>query len=379
MLSTALNQLVGWTDSNKNNNNDKLQEQPSITSTLVSSNSLPSSISTKDDHSSSDSDSGSEDSDSDESDSDISEGEEDQETNERLKDLFLKAKQSARERQTLVAQLEGVSSSKSSAGDTLAGQDEMVLFGDEDDEEEDVEDSEESPEDGENRATPKPSTSKSASSKQPLLSAALTRPLILSAPTSSSSSVFSSIAMIPQKNKGKGKELARGITLAQDLAGASIEDTNVGGKGEKWGKGPTPKLSKKERLARKPRTAGPQWFNMPATELTPEVKREIQAMKMRNALDPKRFYKGGAKDDKSVPEFFSLGHILPSSHSASTSLPAVARKRTFIEELMDDDQAKSYTKRKTAEVMERGMSGRKRQKKNARQKSEGGKQRRKGK
>lgn len=45
---------------------------------------------------------------------------------------------------------------------------------------------------------------------------------------------------------------------------------------------------------------------MPATELTPEVKREIQAMRMRNALDPKRFYKGGAKDDKKLPEFFSV-------------------------------------------------------------------------
>jgi hypothetical protein len=45
---------------------------------------------------------------------------------------------------------------------------------------------------------------------------------------------------------------------------------------------------------------------MPAPTMTPELKREIQAMRLRNALDPKRFYKGGAKDDKKMPEFFSV-------------------------------------------------------------------------
>lgn len=93
--------------------------------------------------------------------------------------------------------------------------------------------------------------------------------------------------------------------------------------------------------------------------MTPELKREIQALRLRNALDPKRFYKGGAKDSKKMPEFFQLGHVLPShSGSVSTATPAIARKRTFVEELVDDEQAKAYTKRKTAEVQARGMSGR---------------------
>ena len=53
-------------------------------------------------------------------------------------------------------------------------------------------------------------------------------------------------------------------------------------------------------------TAGPKWFNMPAQVMTPELKREVQAMRLRNALDPKRFYKGGAKDSKTMPEFFQV-------------------------------------------------------------------------
>ena len=60
---------------------------------------------------------------------------------------------------------------------------------------------------------------------------------------------------------------------------------------------------------------------------------------------------------------FQLGHILASTASASTANPAAARKRSFVEELVDDEQARAYTKRKTSEVMARGMSGRSRQKK----------------
>jgi hypothetical protein len=100
-------------------------------------------------------------------------------------------------------------------------------------------------------------------------------------------------------------------------------------------------------------------------------------MRLRNALDPKRFYKGGAKDAK-LPEFFAvrtltsslvrshlttchlqLGHVIASTQSSSTAAPTIARKRTFVEELVDDEQAKAYTKKKfVGEVMVRGMSGR---------------------
>ena len=69
-----------------------------------------------------------------------------------------------------------------------------------------------------------------------------------------------------------------------------------------------------------------------------------------------------------------LGHILPSTSSASNAVTAIPRKRTFVEELVDDEQAKAYTKRKfQSEVMVRGMSGRGRSKKGGRAKGRGGK------
>ncbi|ORY73587.1 Fcf2 pre-rRNA processing-domain-containing protein [Leucosporidium creatinivorum] len=308
------------------------RQSASLTSTLVSSHSGSSSSSSS---SASDSDDSDDDSDdSDDSDSD-DEDEEDQETTLRLKDLLLKAKQSAKAKAAGSAKVGG-------EDDQLAGNEGVVLFGDDDDEEESDEDEEE---DG---TTPRPSTSTSSSKPKVSLPPSLVRPLQLRAPTAAS-------LLDP---KGKGKATSGPLTLAQDLGGA-IQGESGSGKGDRWGKAPAAQLSKKERKALKLPTAGPKWFNMPATAMTPELKREIQAMRLRNALDPKRFYRSSAKEDKALPEFFQLGHVLPShAGSVSTAPTAAARKRTFVEELVDDEQARAYTKRKTQEVMARGMSGR---------------------
>ncbi|KAK4692255.1 hypothetical protein P7C70_g9170, partial [Phenoliferia sp. Uapishka_3] len=295
-----------------------------ITSTLVSLHTPSPSTSSASSSSDSDSDADSDD----DSDQDTT----DSETNERLKDLFLKAKASAREKANQAES--AVSERKERKGDTLAGQEEVVRFDDDDDEDED-----------DDTSTPLPSSSRS----RPALPQSLIRPVHLKPTKSTDVATYNGSAN--DSLKGKAKE-----TLGQDLGAENV-------RGEKWGTAPRARLSKKEMKERNPRTAGKNWFNMPATELTPEVKREIQAMRLRNALDPKRFYKGGAKDDKKLPEFFSLGHILPSTASASTAPIAAARKRTFVEELVEDDQARAYTKRKTSEVMTKGMSGKARGKK----------------
>jgi hypothetical protein len=39
--------------------------------------------------------------------------------------------------------------------------------------------------------------------------------------------------------------------------------------------------------------------------MTPEIKREIDALRLSNQLDPKKFLRGGAKKDK-VGEFFQV-------------------------------------------------------------------------
>jgi len=57
---------------------------------------------------------------------------------------------------------------------------------------------------------------------------------------------------------------------------------------------------------------------MPATPMTPELKRELDAMRLRNSLDPKKFMKGGAKNDK-IGEFFQV------------RLPTVLHPHSFVE------------------------------------------------
>jgi hypothetical protein len=50
-------------------------------------------------------------------------------------------------------------------------------------------------------------------------------------------------------------------------------------------------------------TAGKKWFDMPATEITPTIKRDLTLLQMRNVLDPKRHYRASAK---TLPKYFQV-------------------------------------------------------------------------
>ena len=47
---------------------------------------------------------------------------------------------------------------------------------------------------------------------------------------------------------------------------------------------PLTRLNEQKKKA----TAGKNWFDLPRTELTPQLKRDLQLIKMRNVLDPHR-------------------------------------------------------------------------------------------
>ncbi|KAI0684920.1 hypothetical protein BC835DRAFT_1310293, partial [Cytidiella melzeri] len=69
-------------------------------------------------------------------------------------------------------------------------------------------------------------------------------------------------------------------------------------------------LTKKEQKALKTKTAGASWFDLPApseAEL-PKLYREVEALRLRNQLDPKRFYRkeaGEGKGIKGLPKYFA--------------------------------------------------------------------------
>merc|ERR1711957_412289 len=63
------------------------------------------------------------------------------------------------------------------------------------------------------------------------------------------------------------------------------------------------KLRKKEKKAIKGETLD-KWFGMPKAKMTPELEAELKAIKMRGALDAKRFYKGN--DSRELPTHFHM-------------------------------------------------------------------------
>jgi len=126
-------------------------------------------------------------------------------------------------------------------------------------------------------------------------------------------------------------------------------------------------LTKKEKKELRSKTAGPGWFDLPAPSEAdlPRLYREVEALRLRNQLDPKRFYKkdeGEGKGIKGLPKYFAIGTILPSSTPFGTAsgdnLTRANRKRTLVDELVDDAEAKRYAKKKFDDLQSvRGAKG----------------------
>ncbi|XP_051964673.1 uncharacterized protein LOC127630871 [Xyrauchen texanus] len=108
--------------------------------------------------------------------------------------------------------------------------------------------------------------------------------------------------------------------------------------------------AKLKRKAEREKTTGDSWFNMKAPELTEELKNDLKALKMRSALDPKRFYKKNDRDG--FPKYFQVGTVVDSPVDFYNSrIPKKHRKRTIVEELLADAEFRSYNKKKYQEIM----------------------------
>lgn len=127
-------------------------------------------------------------------------------------------------------------------------------------------------------------------------------------------------------------------------------------------------MTKKEKKALKKLTAGPDWFNLPAPAEAdlPRLHREVEALRLHNQLDPKRFYRkeeGEGKGIKGLPKYFAIGKVVtsntPFNTASSDNLTRAERKRTLVDELVDDTEARRYAKKKFTNLQEvRGARGR---------------------
>ncbi|KAI0081578.1 Fcf2-domain-containing protein [Panus rudis PR-1116 ss-1] len=127
-------------------------------------------------------------------------------------------------------------------------------------------------------------------------------------------------------------------------------------------------LTKKELKALRKKNRKLGWAELPTPSEAdlPRLYREVEAMRLRNQLDPKRFYKkepGEGKGLKGLPKQFAIGTIIaeptPFGTPSGDNLPKSLRKRTLVDELVDDAEAKSYAKKKFKELQTvRGARGR---------------------
>lgn len=103
-------------------------------------------------------------------------------------------------------------------------------------------------------------------------------------------------------------------------------------------------------------SAGKNWFNMPAPTLTPELKRDLQLLKLRNVIDPKQHFK--KNDTKGIPKFFQVGRVVEGpTEFYSARLTKKEQKQTFADELLSNPTLKSYRKRKYMEIQEQKEQG----------------------
>lgn len=111
------------------------------------------------------------------------------------------------------------------------------------------------------------------------------------------------------------------------------------------------KKLKQQRKWDREKTKGKKWFNLPATEITEEVKRDLEVIQMRSALDRKHFYK--RNDMQGLPKYFQIGKVMDSPlEYYNGRLTNKERKRTIVDELMADVEFTKYNKRKYKEIIE---------------------------
>lgn len=91
-------------------------------------------------------------------------------------------------------------------------------------------------------------------------------------------------------------------------------------------------------------TAGAAWGHMRAPELTAEAKRELLIVKMRGALDSKRFYRA-SDNGKGLPKYFQLGTLVEGAEEGVRGrMGKRTRKGSMLQELMTDDAVRKRAK-----------------------------------
>ncbi|XP_069006521.1 deoxynucleotidyltransferase terminal-interacting protein 2 [Embiotoca jacksoni] len=107
---------------------------------------------------------------------------------------------------------------------------------------------------------------------------------------------------------------------------------------------------KLKHRAEREKSTGDGWFNMKAPEMSQELKGDLQVLKMRGSMDPKRFYK--KNDREGFPKYFQVGTVVDSAVDFYHSrVPKKQRKRTMVEELLADAEFRHNNKKRYQQIV----------------------------
>mmetsp|Transcript_23176 Transcript_23176/g.77799 ORF Transcript_23176/g.77799 Transcript_23176/m.77799 type:complete len:113 (+) Transcript_23176:282-620(+) len=95
--------------------------------------------------------------------------------------------------------------------------------------------------------------------------------------------------------------------------------------------------------------------------MTQEIKDDLQALKMRDVADRKRFFKSSDYKKNELPTAFQLGTVIAGATDfQSERIARRDRKQSLLQELMGDSSVRKYAKKKHLEVQEATQRGGKR-------------------
>lgn len=92
--------------------------------------------------------------------------------------------------------------------------------------------------------------------------------------------------------------------------------------------------------------------------MTESLKRDLQILKMRSVLDPKRHYRKENTKTNNLPKTFEVGTLISgNTESAAHKIRRKDQRETIVDELLSDMTRREYFKRKTAEIDAKKRSG----------------------
>ena len=110
------------------------------------------------------------------------------------------------------------------------------------------------------------------------------------------------------------------------------------------------------------------WLDGNPSTLDKSIRRDLELLRMRNFIDPKRFYKAN-DNGKSAPSRFMLGTVVEAPHEfLSSRLTKSERSSSIFQGALRDDGLRKYVSRVSVDVRRKNAKGWKKSKRSSKSK-----------